>query len=147
MNKTRREFLKCITASLWLPSLTQSAPEPTRPNILWLSCEDISPHIGCFGDTHAITPYIDRLAQEGVRYTNTFTAAGVCAPCRSGIITGMYHTTIGTHHMRCKAKLPKHIKAFTSYLRDAGYHCTNNSKTDYQTGDLRDAWDQSSGKA
>ncbi len=147
MNKTRRDFLKCIATSLWLPSVTQSAPAQTRPNVVWLSCEDISPHIGCFGDAHAITPHIDRLAQKGVRYTNTFTAAGVCAPCRSGIITGMYHTSIGTHHMRCKAKLPEHIKAFTSYLRDAGYYCTNNSKTDYQTGDLRDAWDQSSGKA
>ncbi|MFH1718220.1 MAG: sulfatase-like hydrolase/transferase [Planctomycetota bacterium] len=118
-----------------------------RPNILWLSCEDISPHIGCFGDEHAITPNIDRLAQEGVRFTNAFTTAGVCAPCRSGIITGMYQTTIGTHHMRCNAKLPPMIKAFSTYLRREGYCCTNNSKTDYQTGDLRDAWNESSGKA
>jgi uncharacterized sulfatase len=112
-----------------------------------LSCEDISPHIGCFGDEHAITPNIDRLAREGVRYTNAFTTAGVCAPCRSGIITGMYQTTIGTHHMRCTAKLPAMIKAFSTYLRGAGYYCTNNSKTDYQTKDLRDAWDESSSKA
>ena len=147
MNKNRRDFLKGLTATLWLPSVMHAAEKTTRPNILWLSCEDISPHIGCFGDKDAITPHIDRLAQEGVRYTNTFTAAGVCAPVRSGIITGMYHTTIGTHHMRCKAKLPDNIKAFTSYLRDTGYYCTNNAKTDYQTGDLRDAWDQSSNKA
>ena len=57
-----------------------------RPNILWLSAEDISPHLGCFGDPHAITPNIDALAEKGVRYANTFTTAGVCAPCRSGII-------------------------------------------------------------
>jgi uncharacterized sulfatase len=118
-----------------------------RPNILWLSCEDISPHLGCFGDPHAITPNLDRLATEGVRYPNTFTTAGVCAPCRSGIITGMYQTTLGTHHMRCSAKLPDHIKAFSYYLREAGYYCTNNSKTDYQTRDLRDAWDESSKNA
>ncbi|MEA3226724.1 MAG: sulfatase-like hydrolase/transferase, partial [Planctomycetota bacterium] len=118
-----------------------------RPNILWLSCEDISPHIGCFGDEHAITPNIDQLAREGVRYTNAFTTAGVCAPCRSGIITGMYQTTIGTQHMRCNAKLPPMIKAFTTYLRGVGYHCTNRSKTDYQTGDLRDAWNESNSKA
>jgi uncharacterized sulfatase len=59
----------------------------------------------------------------------------------------MYQTTIGTHHMRCNAKLPAHVKAFTTYLGQAGYYCTNNSKTDYQTRDLRDAWDQSSNKA
>ena len=49
--------------------------------------------------------------------------------------------------MRCNAKLPPMIKAFSTYLQRAGYYCTNNSKTDYQTGDLRDAWDESSGKA
>lgn len=147
MNNNRRDFLKCIGATLLFGGVTNAAAKQDRPNILWLSCEDISPHIGCFGDKDAITPNIDRLAEQGVRYTNTFTAAGVCAPCRSGIITGMYHTTIGTHHMRCSAKLPEHIKAFTTYLRDAGYYCTNNSKTDYQTSDLRNAWDQSSNKA
>ncbi|KPK44738.1 MAG: sulfatase [Phycisphaerae bacterium SG8_4] len=123
------------------------AATATNPNILWLSCEDISPHLGCFGDENAITPNIDQLAREGVRYTNAFTTAGVCAPCRSGIITGMYQTTIGTHHMRCSAKLPAMIKAFSTYLREAGYYCTNNSKTDYQTADLHDAWDESSGRA
>jgi len=99
-----------------------------RPNILWLSAEDISPHLGCYSDAHAITPHLDQLAKEGVRYTHAFTTAGVCAPCRSGIITGMYQTTIGTHHMRCNAQLPAHIKPFPLYLRKAGYYCTNNSK-------------------
>jgi len=118
-----------------------------RPNILWLSCEDISPHIGCFGDEHAITPNIDQLATEGVRYTNTFTTAGVCAPCRSGIITGMYQTSLGTQHMRCTATLPEEIKPFPVYLREAGYYCTNNSKQDYQFRTPKETWDESSGKA
>ena len=118
-----------------------------RPNILWLSCEDISAHIGCFGDPHAITPNLDQLAKEGVRYTNAFTTAGVCAPCRSGIITGMYQTTLGTHHMRCSATLPKHVKPFPMYLREAGYYCTNNSKQDYQFKTPKGTWDDSSRKA
>ncbi len=83
-----------------------------RPNIVWLSAEDISAHFGCYGDANAITPHIDQLAAEGVRYSHAFTTAGVCAPCRSGIITGMYQTTLGTHHMRCKATLPETIKPF-----------------------------------
>jgi len=150
-NGSRRSFLKAIgsSAALFLMGdvVKASRHRMARPNFLWLSCEDISPHIGCFGDKFAITPNIDKLASEGVRYTNTFTTAGVCAPCRSGIITGMYQTTIGTHHMRCSAKLPSFVKAFSSYLRDAGYYCTNNSKTDYQTKDLKDVWDESSRKA
>ncbi|MDG2213085.1 MAG: sulfatase-like hydrolase/transferase [Verrucomicrobiota bacterium] len=118
-----------------------------RPNILWLSAEDISPHLGCYGDSKAITPNLDQLAKEGVRYTHAFTTAGVCAPCRSGIITGMYQTTIGTHHMRCNAQLPAHIKPFPIYLRQAGYYCTNNSKKDYQFREPKGTWDESGGKA
>ena len=117
-----------------------------RPNILWLSAEDISPHLGCYGDANAITPHLDKLATEGTRYTHAFTTAGVCAPCRSGIITGMYQTTLGTHHMRCKAVLPKHIKPFPMYLREAGYYCTNNSKTDYQFRHPKETWDFSGRK-
>jgi len=148
---SRRDFLKGIGLGAMVclaPGIIVAEQSKNRrPNILWLSCEDIGPHLHCFGDEDAITPNLDRLAAQGVRYTNTFTTAGVCAPCRSGIITGMYQTTLGTHHMRCSAKLPPKIKAFSSYVRDAGYYCTNNSKKDYQTGDLRDAWDESSNKA
>ncbi|WP_231616075.1 sulfatase-like hydrolase/transferase [Novipirellula artificiosorum] len=118
-----------------------------RPNILWLSCEDISPHLGCYGDKDAITPNIDGLAKQGVRYSNVFTTAGVCAPCRSAIITGIYQSTLGTHHMRCNAELPDFVKPFSTYMRQAGYYCTNNSKQDYQFKTPRDAWDESSGKA
>ena len=118
-----------------------------RPNILWLSAEDINAHFGCYRDPHAITPNLDQLATEGVRYTNAYTAAGVCAPCRSTIITGMYQTTLGTMHMRSSATMPKSIKAFPNYLREAGYYCTNNSKKDYQFRESKSTWDSSSKKA
>ena len=131
-------LILCVTVSTFAED---------RPNILWLSAEDISPHLGCYGDLEAITPNLDQLAKEGTRYTHAFTTAGVCAPCRSGIITGMYQTTLGTHHMRCNAVLPKHIKPFTTYLRKAGYYCTNNSKKDYQFRESKDTWDESGGKA
>ena len=123
------------------------AAEPLRQNIIWLSCEDISPHIGCFGDAHAITPNLDQLAKSSVRYPNTFTTAGVCAPCRSAIITGVYQSTLGTHHMRCRALLPDFVKPFPTYLRDAGYYCTNNDKQDYQFKTPEGVWDESSKKA
>jgi uncharacterized sulfatase len=119
----------------------------TRPNILWVSCEDISPDLGCYGDSYAVSPNIDKLASEGVRYNNVYSHSGVCAPTRSGIITGMYPTTIGTHHMRCKGVPPAYVKCFSEYLRAAGYYCTNNSKTDYQFDPPPSAWDQSSRKA
>lgn len=116
-----------------------------RPNIIWISTEDFSPHLGCYGDKVAQTPHIDRLASQGVRFTNAFTTAAISAPCRAGIITGMYQTSIGCMHMRTTsyrratedpigftAVPPHYVKAFTEYLRAAGYYCTNNNKTDYQ---------------
>jgi len=121
-------------------------PDP-RPNILWISCEDISPHLGCYGDPVAITPNLDRLASQGVRFTKAYTTCGVCATNRSSIITGMYPTSIGTQHMRCRARLPEHIKCFTQYLRDSGYYCTNNSKTDYNFPVPAEAWDENGSQA
>ena len=137
---------------------TPGTPLPAQPNILWISCEDISPRLGCYGDDVANTPNIDMLASQGVRYTNVYTTAPVCAPCRSGIITGMYQTSIGTHHMRTshvseglptpyEAVPPHYVKTFTEYLRAAGYYCTNNVKTDYQFGLPFTAWDECSNTA
>ncbi|WP_254508854.1 sulfatase-like hydrolase/transferase [Anatilimnocola floriformis] len=113
----------------------------SRPNILWISLEDISPDLGCYGDEQALTPNIDGLAKQGARFTRAFTHAGVCAPSRSGLITGMHPTTIGTHYMRCKGVPPAHVKCFTEYLRGAGYYCTNDNKTDYNFDAPLTAWD------
>lgn len=120
--------------------------KPARPNILCLTTEDISPHLGCYGYKGARTPNLDKLAGEGVRYERAFGVAAVCAVNRSCLISGMYPTTIGTQHMRCQARLPEHIRAYSAYLRDAGYYCTNNSKTDYNAS-YRGAWDESSNRA
>ena len=130
-----------------------------RPNILWISLEDTSPRFGCYGDEVARTPNIDRLAATGCIYPRAFSVAGVCAPSRSAIITGMYPTSIGTHQMRTthtvdparplpySACPPPHVKCFTEYLRGAGYFCTNNAKTDYQFTPPVTAWDELSKEA
>ena len=128
MNNRTRFFLPAIFLFIWLSA---SVTAQTRPNILWISTEDISPDLGCYGDAYAITPNIDRLAGQSARYTKAFSTAPVCAPSRSAIITGMYPTTIGSMHMRSKAVPPAGVKAFTESLRAAGYYCSNNSKTDY----------------
>ena len=123
----------------------------SRPNIVWLSTEDISPHVGFMGDPHAITPHLDELANEGVVFNRAYTSAGVCAPVRSAVITGMYQSTLGTQHMRSAAHLPDHVELFPTFLRRAGYYTTNNSKTDYQLPKrdpaITTAWDDSSSSA
>ena len=137
-------------------------------NILWITCEDLSPRLGCYGDTLARTPNIDRLASEGIRYRNVYSVSGVCAASRAAIITGMYPTSFGAQHMRTMTRTsalhlitdpellaiptyeavpPSEVKCFPEYLRAAGYYCTNNSKTDYQFATPLTAWDESSNKA
>lgn len=126
------------------PAVTQAQD---RPNILWITVEDMSPQLGCYGDMYAHTPHLDRFAEESILYTNAIATAPVCAPARSTIITGMYQTAIGTHHMRNDAQLPDEVQPFTTSLRDAGYYCTNNHKEDYQFDPPNDTWDESSRQA
>lgn len=158
---SRKEFLHIagmagIAAAIARTGTAEEAEASTRPNILWLSTEDIGPHLGCYGDPYAKTPTLDGFAARGIRYTHAFTVAPVCAPNRSSIITGVHATTLGTHHMRSggegalgstKPGLPPSIRCFPEYLRDAGYYCTNNSKEDYNFSTDAQIWDESSAGA
>jgi N-sulfoglucosamine sulfohydrolase len=109
----------CTVASLLLVPAKTHARGAARPNIVWIVGEDMGPELGCYGDPNAITPNIDRLAREGARFQRCFTHAPVCAPSRSGLITGRYPTSIGTHHMRSTLLKPPPL--FTDFLRMAGY--------------------------
>jgi N-sulfoglucosamine sulfohydrolase len=132
----------------WLGAFSPvRADAPKKLNILWISCEDMSPDLGCYGSTYSRSPNIDKLARQGLRFTRAFMVAGVCAPSRSAIITGMYPTSIGTHHMRSKGVPPPYVRCFTEYLRALGYYCTNNVKTDYNFDSPITAWDENSAKA
>jgi len=131
-----------LAFTLNVAAIERSSFADQRPNILWISCEDISPNLGCYGDPHAITPNLDVLASEGVRFTRAFTPAGVCAVVRSSVITGMYAPAIGSQHMRSRIIPPVDVKCFTEYLRAAGYFCTNRAKTDYQFEPPLSAWDR-----
>ncbi|MHC4594786.1 MAG: sulfatase-like hydrolase/transferase [Planctomycetota bacterium] len=158
MNTTensRRDFLKAIgfyASSLAISGCTSGSKQPVdgasqeKPNILWITCEDISPYLGCYGDAYAITPNLDKLASEAVLYTNAFATAPVCSPARSCLITGVHATSLGTQHLRSNIKLPRKIRCFPQYLRAAGYYCSNNYKKDYNFIDVN-VWDESSQEA
>lgn len=145
---SRREVMAGALAAGLVEGLGTEAPNE-RPNILWISCEDIGPDLGCYagiapGAEYARTPNLDALAAQGRRYDRAFAVAPVCAPSRSSIITCMYPTAIGTMHMRSRGVPPPDVRCFTEYLRAAGYYCTNNSKTDYNFECPVSAWDESS---
>lgn len=141
------------------PAQAQSPPTPDRPNILWLVAEDLSPYLASFGDPTVSTPNLDRLAAEGVRYTNVFSVSGVCSPSRAALATGMYPTSIGAHHMRTTYQQPEaremgiidyevvpppHVRMVSEIMREHGYYTANNSKEDYQFHPSLMAWDETS---
>ncbi len=130
------------------PSCQEKIPAEL-PNILWLTSEDNSPLLGCYGDAFATTPNLDKLASEGFLYTHAFANAPVCAPTRNTILTGIYACSGGNEHMRSNYPKSDIVKTYPEYLREIGYYCTNNVKTDYNLGNFDDKaiWDDCSNKA
>lgn len=119
------------------------------PNILWITTEDNSPFLGCYGDTFATTPNLDKLASKGFLYTHAYANAPVCAPARNTIITGINANSGGNQHMRSYYEKSDVVEFFPKLLRERGYYCTNNAKEDYNiapdgTGNI---WDESGNKA
>jgi len=94
------KILHCFLALLCFLFI-QAQEELKKPlNIIWISCEDIGPVLSAYGNSVIRTPNIDRIASEGVKYTNAYATVGVCAPSRFSIITGMYPARLGAHNMR-----------------------------------------------
>ena len=136
---SRRDFITS-TAAVLTPGIAHAATGRSasqHPNILWIISEDTGPEFGCYGYPNVHTPSVDRLASEGVRFTNAFTATPVCSSSRSSFMTGMYATTIGAHNHRSHRKdgftLPEGVHVLTKYLRDSGYFTAlcGSRKTDW----------------
>jgi arylsulfatase A-like enzyme len=111
-----------------------------RPNVLWIIAEDMGPELGAYralGNelaTGVRTPSLDRLAQEGMLYTHTFTTSPVCSPSRSAFNTGMYQTTISAHEHRSHRPgdpspypfpLPDSVRLVNDWLHHAGFFTGN----------------------
>ena len=135
---------------LFLPVTVVTADE--RPNIVWIIPDDMSAHFSCYGETAINTPNVDRLASNGVKFTNAYVTAPVCSTCRSAFITGMYQTSIGAHHHRSgrgeeKITLPDGIKLVPQLFQEAGYHTSitgwPNRKGRLGKTDYNFEWDES----
>ncbi|MEM9143634.1 MAG: sulfatase-like hydrolase/transferase [Bacteroidota bacterium] len=145
------QFIK-RTTRVWAASLMAvcvQAQNEEKPNILWLVSEDNSPLLGCYGDTFATTPNIDKLASEGFLYTHAYANVPVCAPARNTIISGVYANSNGNQHMRSYYPTSEQVRFYPEFLKEQGYYCSNNFKTDYNTASAvgKELWDESSREA
>ncbi len=120
---------------------------PGRPNILFITAEDMCPHLGCYGDPNALSPHLDRFAAQGVCFTNTFSVHPCCSPSRSCLATGVYPTQLGTFQHRARMWVdPQQVRCMTALLREAGYYTFNGMqggayKTDYNFEPRDQPWD------
>lgn len=128
-------------------SCNQAEKSQELPNILWITSEDNSPFLACYGDSFAVTPNLDKLASEGYLYTHAYANAPVSAPARNTIITGVYANSGGNQHMRSQYQHSEQITMYPEFLKEIGYYCTNNSKTDYNTNSSDTLWAESSKNA
>jgi len=105
-------------APLMAPATSASAWAADRPNVLFIAVDDLKPTIGSYGDKHAKTPSIDRLAARGVQFDRAYCMQAVCSPSRNAILTGLRPQTLriydlGTNFRRSVpdvVTLPQHFK-------------------------------------
>ena len=93
-----------------------------RPNVLMILIDDLRPELGCYGAGHMVTPNLDQLASEGLRFEQAYTAQAVCLPSRISLFSGQYPQTTGVTTLQDKYwKLHDNPLTLTRYLRENGY--------------------------
>ncbi len=121
---TRRDLLKVVgvgAATAALPAwLSANEPSEGRPNIIFIMSDDHAAHaLSCYGSRINTTPNRDRLAREGLRFTNCFCTNGICAPSRAAILTGKYSHRNGVIDNR--SNFDGSQVTFPKLLQKAGY--------------------------
>ncbi len=120
---TRRNFLKIAGAGCAMLATTgfnYSTSAKDRPNILiYLADDQYKSSVGCYGAEPSHTPNIDKLAEEGVLFTNCFTPSSICTPNRGALLSGMYPIRNGAHANHSGFK--DGVKSLPNYMKELGY--------------------------
>ncbi len=102
------------------PGNTSRSEETPRPNVVIILADDLSYFdIGCYGAVNNLTPNIDQLASEGVRFTRAFNSATMCTPTRHSLYTGMYPIKNGGYANHSSIK--ENVRSMPQFLNELGY--------------------------
>ena len=116
-------FILQLLPLIFLAGLANGRPPApaNAPNIVFVIADDVNWNdLGCYGNTKIQTPNIDRLARQGMRFTNVFLTASSCSPSRTSIISGRYPHNAGSAELH--APLPAHLPLLPEALRQHGYY-------------------------
>ena len=143
MKKRYTPYSILTLAFLILYSCNSPKEEITKPNILFISIDDLRTTVGVYGDSIALTPNIDQLASEGTTFRQTFTQVAVCAPSRASLMTGLRPDSTRVWHLGDKFReinpnaitMPQHFAKF-------GYHTVNLGKIFHNYMPDSISWDE-----
>ncbi|TWU33267.1 sulfatase family protein [Novipirellula artificiosorum] len=122
MNQLPAVFTVLTIASvLTLATSAHAGEDFDRPNIVLIMAEDIGNDLACYGTKGVKTPTLDKLADDGMRYTRFYTNSPICSPSRTALMLGMYQTSCNGHNHRSNVKGASGLHYMTHYLRQAGY--------------------------
>jgi len=134
----RRTFIKGMASSVALSSIPQnikigsSNKEQKHPNIIFILCDDLGyGDLGCYGNPVIRTPHLDKLASEGMRFTDFYAASPVCSPSRAGAITGRTPNRTGIYDWipyNSGVYLGTDEISVTRILKDMGYTTCHSGK-------------------
>jgi arylsulfatase A len=157
IEKCARLLIVCLLGFSSVGAVARSASLPERPNIIVILCDDLGyGDLACYGHPHIRTPHLDKMASEGIRFTDFYSAAPVCSPSRVGLLTGRSPNRAGVYDWIPPARNSKpdrrhevHMRSsevtIAQVLKQAGYatamagkwHCNSqfNSESQPQPGD------------
>lgn len=112
-----------------------------QPNILLISVDDLRPELKCYGAAHMVTPNIDRLAGQGLKFNHAYCQQAVCLPSRISMFTGMRPDSTGVHNLTTHfRKTIPDVVTLTQHLRKSGYRTTGIGKVYHD--EQPDEWDE-----
>src|SRR6478736_286207 len=103
--------LRLAIAMWFVLASSACAADARRPNVLFLMSDDLNNLLGCYGDSLAKTPNIDRLAARGVRFDRAYCTFPLCGPSRNSFLTGLYPNSTGilANAQIFRQTIPEHI--------------------------------------
>lgn len=117
-----------FTVSLFVAQWCAAAAT-NRPNILFIAIDDLKPALGCYGDTFAKSPNIDKLAQRGMRFDRAYCNQAVCAPSRNALLTGKRPTTLGIYDLGTNfRKVDPDAVTMPQFFKQNGYRAEGMGK-------------------